>query len=80
MVKMGMDIDETRNHRIRGIVPTEDGKYLFVEIMQGRRPDIKYTSCSKKEYTIPVIILRVSISSERNSFEKLRINSLFSIE
>lgn len=50
MVKMGMDIDETRNHRIRGIVPTEDGKYLFVEIMQGRRPDIKYTSCSKKEY------------------------------
>lgn len=50
MVKMGMDIDETRNHRIRGIVQTEDGKYLFVEIMQGRRPDIKYTSCSKKEY------------------------------
>lgn len=50
MVKMGMDIDETRNHRIRGIVPTEDGKYLFVEIMKGRRPDIKYTSCSKKEY------------------------------
>lgn len=50
MVKMGMDIDETRNHRIRGIVPTEDGKYLFVEIMKGRRPNIKYTSCSKKEY------------------------------
>lgn len=50
MVKMGMDIDETRNHRIRGIVPTSDGKYLFIEIMQGRRPDRKYTSCSLKEY------------------------------
>lgn len=50
MVKMGMDIDETRNHRIRGIVPTEDGKYLFIEILQGRRPDRKYTSCSTKEY------------------------------
>lgn len=50
MVKMGMDIDETRNHRIRGIIPTSDGKYLFIEIMQGRRPDRKYTSCSLKEY------------------------------
>ena len=50
MVKMGMDIDETRNHRIRGIVPTEDGKYLFVEIMEGRRPDKKYTSYTQKEY------------------------------
>lgn len=50
MVKMGMDIDETRNHRIRGIVPTSDGKYLFIEIMQGKRPDRKYTSCFLKEY------------------------------
>ena len=32
MVKMGMDIDETRNHRIRGIIPTKDGKYLFIEM------------------------------------------------
>ena len=47
---MGMDIDETRNHRIRGIVPTSDGKYLFIEIMQGSRPDRRYTSCSQKEY------------------------------
>ena len=31
MVKMGMDIDETRNHRIRGIIPTKDGKYLFID-------------------------------------------------
>lgn len=50
MVKMGMDIDETRNHRIRGIVPTSDEKYLFIEIMLGRRPDRRYTSYSPKEY------------------------------
>lgn len=52
MVKMGMDIDETRNHRIRGIVPTNDGKYLFIEILQGKRPNIRYTSCSQKEYEV----------------------------
>lgn len=52
MVKMGMDIDETRNHRIRGIVPTSDGKYLFIEILQGRRPDRRYTSYSQKEYEV----------------------------
>lgn len=50
MVKMGMDIDETRNHRIRGIIPTSDGKYLFIEILQCRRPDRRYTSYSQKEY------------------------------
>lgn len=50
MVKMGMDIDETKNHRIRGIVSTNDGKYLFIEIMKGSRPDRRYTSCSPKEY------------------------------
>lgn len=50
MVKMGMDIDETRNHRIRGIVPTDDGKYLFVEILQGSRPKRNNTSLSKNEY------------------------------
>ena len=52
MVKMGMDIDETRNYRIRGIIPTKDGKYLFVEIQQGNRPDIRYTSLSKNEYNL----------------------------
>lgn len=50
MVKMGMDIDETRNHRIRGIVPTDDGKFIFVEILEGNRPKINYTNLSKKEY------------------------------
>ena len=49
-IKMGMDIDEIRNHRIRGIVPTEDGKYLFIEILQGRRVKRQDTSLSKKEY------------------------------
>lgn len=50
MVKMGMDIDETRNHRIRGIVPTDDGKFIFVEILEGNRPKINYTNMTKKEY------------------------------
>lgn len=50
MVKMGMDIDETRNHRIRGIVPTDDGKFIFVEILEGNRPKMSYTNLSKKEY------------------------------
>ena len=50
MIKMGMDIDETRNHRIRGIVPTDDGKFIFVEILEGNRPKINYTNYSKKEY------------------------------
>ena len=52
MVKMGMDIDETRNHRIRGIVPTEDGKYLFLEILEGNRPNIRYTNLSRSEYSL----------------------------
>lgn len=50
MVKMGMDMDEKRNHRIRGIIPTKDGKYLFVEIMECNRPEIQYTSLSSREY------------------------------
>lgn len=53
MVKMGMDIDETRNHRIRGIIPTKDEKYLFVEILQGRRLDKKYfKSLTSKQYEL----------------------------
>ena len=50
MVKMGSDIDETRNHRIRGIVPTDDGKYVFIEILKGNRFKRSYTNLSKKEY------------------------------
>lgn len=50
MIKMGMDIDETRNHRIRGIIPTDDGKFIFIEILKGNRPKINYTNYSKKEY------------------------------
>lgn len=52
MVKMGMDIDETINHRIRGIVPTNEGKYLFIEISQGYSMERKYISLSKKEYEL----------------------------
>lgn len=50
MVKMGMDIDETRNHRIRGIVPTDAGEFLFLEICKGNRPNINHTNLSSKEY------------------------------
>lgn len=50
MVKMGMDIDETRNCRIRGIVPTKDNKYLFIEILKGDRPKRIHTSLSQKQY------------------------------
>lgn len=50
MVKMGMDIDEIRNHRIRGIVTTDNGEYLFIEISKGSRPERIYTSLSQKEY------------------------------
>ena len=51
MVKMGMDIDNETNHRIRGIVPTEDNKYLFVELISGSRIDRKYLSnIDKKQY------------------------------
>lgn len=50
LVKMGMDIDETRNHRVRGIVKTKDNEYLFIEILQGHRPNIRYTNLIQKEY------------------------------
>ena len=51
MVKMGMDIDDETNHRIRGIVPTEDGKYLFVEIFSGNRfKQNHFKNMSKLEY------------------------------
>lgn len=50
MVKMGMDMTCGRNHRIRGVFPTHDNKYIFVEILCGNRPDIKYTNLNKKEY------------------------------
>jgi len=51
MVKMAKDIDKTRNHRIRGIVPTEDKKYLFIEISIGYRLDKKYfPEMSNDEY------------------------------
>ncbi len=39
LVKMGMDIDDTRNHRVRGVIPAANSDFLFVEILQANRPD-----------------------------------------
>lgn len=51
LVKMGCDIDEENNHRVRGIIPTEDGKQVFVEVMDGNRLDRSYyKDLSKEEY------------------------------
>lgn len=52
MEEMGMKIDGNISHRMRGIIPTKDGKYLFIEISQGNRPDIQYTSLSKDNYKL----------------------------
>lgn len=49
LIKMGMDIDETRNCRVRGIVETKDGEYLFIELLRGIRPSTNYFN-SKEEY------------------------------
>ena len=50
LVKMGVDIDDTRNHRVRGIIKTEDNKYLFIEILQGNRISRKNLSLSSEDY------------------------------
>jgi len=53
MVKMGMDIDANNNYRIRGIVPTDDGKYLFIELSAGHRFEFtksNFPYMSKEEY------------------------------
>lgn len=42
LIKMGCDIDEENNHRVRGIIPTEDGKQVFVEVMDGHRYNRSY--------------------------------------
>lgn len=40
LVRMGMDIDKDNNHRVRGIIPTDKGHHVFVEILLARRPSI----------------------------------------
>lgn len=51
LVKMGCDIDEENNHRVRGIIPTEDGKQVFVEVLDGHRFDRShFRDLSKEEY------------------------------
>lgn len=50
LVKMGCDIDEENNHRVRGIIPTEGGKQVFIEVLDGHRFDRSYLNISKEEY------------------------------
>ena len=51
LVKMGCDIDEENNHRVRGIVPTDDGKQLFIEVGDAHRFDKShFKDMSKEEY------------------------------
>lgn len=53
LIKMGCDIDEENNHRVRGIIPTEDGKYLFVEVSSGNRFEYNknnFPTLSKSDY------------------------------
>lgn len=51
LVKMGCDIDEENNHRVRGIVPTEDGKPVFIELLDAQRLNRSYyNDLSKSEY------------------------------
>lgn len=62
MVKMGMDIDKERNHRIRGIVPASNGDFLFIEIMSAYKPNRKYFTTKDHQkmydetYTVPQYI------------------------
>lgn len=42
MVKMGSDIDDKKNHRIRGIIPVDNGDYIFLEISQAYSPKKDY--------------------------------------
>lgn len=50
MVKKGWNMDNSLNPRIRGIIPTEDEKYVLIEIHKAYRPDEKYFNMSKNEY------------------------------
>lgn len=50
LVKMGSDIDDTRNYRVRGIIKTENNKNIFIEILQGKRFSQKDTGLSSEEY------------------------------
>lgn len=38
--------------RMRGIIPTTDEKYLFIEILAATRPKIQDTNLTKEEYSI----------------------------
>lgn len=51
-VKMGMDIKDNAeglNHRMRAIIPTDDGDYIFIEIICGTRTPQQYTNITQKK-------------------------------
>ena len=50
MLKLGTDIDESLNTRIRGIISTDDKKYLFLELERGCSPTRKYMGLETQEY------------------------------
>lgn len=51
MIKAGSDIDSKRNYRIRGIVPVDNGDYIYLGISQGTRPPKAYfKNMSEKEF------------------------------
>ncbi len=50
MEKKGSDQDNSLNPRIRGVIPTEDGKYVLIEIHKAHRPDEKYFKMAKDKY------------------------------
>lgn len=49
-VAMGMEIDHNKglNHRIRTIFQAQNGDWLFIELLQGTRPNIRYTNYKKE--------------------------------
>lgn len=51
-IKMGMDIKNGTNHRVRGIIEADNGDYLFLEFICGNSPSKDYlsTKVAKKNY------------------------------
>lgn len=51
-IKMGMDVNDGTNHRIRGIVEADNGDYLFLEFIRGNSPTKDYftTKEAKNNY------------------------------
>ena len=52
MLKLGTDIENDFNTRLRGIVETGDKKYLFIELERATRLDRKYLNIEPNEYNL----------------------------